>query len=65
MERCAMYPLFKLAGILRTWQIRYCTSDYHACERYRRVLAGRPVPVEMMPNGTLLKQPGNKLRVVK
>jgi len=65
MHRCAMYPIFKLAGTLRTWQIRYCTNNYRECQRFIRTLEGRPVPPEMMPNGELLKRSSGQLRVVK
>lgn len=51
-----MYPVFQLAGVLRTWQLRYCTADYTQCERYSRTERGQPVPPELMPNGTLLKR---------
>jgi hypothetical protein len=61
-----MYPLLNLAGILKTWQIRYCSGDYQQCERYKRTMLGQPVPPELMPNGTLLKRGSNSaLRVVK
>jgi hypothetical protein len=55
-----MYPVFQLAGVLRTWQLRYCTADYTQCERFARTEKGQPVPPELMPNGTLLKRaPGS------
>jgi hypothetical protein len=65
MQRCAMYPILKLAGTLKTWQIRYCASNYKQCQRFIRTLQGHPVPPELMPNGTLLKRSSGQLRVVK
>ena len=56
MKGCAMYPLFKLAHVLKTWQLRYCTGEYANCERYKRALRGLPVPQELMPNGAILKR---------
>ena len=58
MKSCSMYPVFQLAGVLRTWQLRYCTADHTQCERFVRTSKGQPVPPELMPNGTLLKRPG-------
>ncbi|HEX2735873.1 MAG TPA: hypothetical protein VHM70_29940 [Polyangiaceae bacterium] len=65
MKRCAMYPLFTLAGTLKTWQIRYCTGEFALCERYQRSLRGQPVPPELMPNGTMLRKSTSRLKVVE
>ncbi|MGH7270762.1 MAG: hypothetical protein ACREJ3_10055 [Polyangiaceae bacterium] len=50
-----MYRLLKLAGSLATWKINYCTADYSRCERYKLSAAGRHVPINLMPNGALLR----------
>lgn len=55
---CKMYALLKLAGSLETWQARYCRADYTQCARYKLALEGRPVPLNLMPNGALLKTSG-------
>ncbi|MGH7436300.1 MAG: hypothetical protein ACRENE_11565 [Polyangiaceae bacterium] len=52
---CEMYGLLKLSGTLNAWKINYCNGDYERCERYRLAALGRPVPVNLMPNGALLK----------
>lgn len=51
-----MYSLFTLAGTLRTWQVRYCQGEFSGCERYKRSLQGREVPINLMPNGMVLRQ---------
>ncbi len=56
MDGCAMYSVLKLSGTLKTWQIRYCCADYKKCARYQLNEAGRPVPVDLMPNGVRLSQ---------
>lgn len=56
MGGCEMYQLFAFAGTLATWKINYCTGEYARCERYKRAAAGRDVPVNLMPNGALLKK---------
>jgi hypothetical protein len=50
-----MYSLFRLAGTLATWKINYCSADYARCERYKLSSLGRPVAVNLMPNGSLLQ----------
>ena len=51
-----MYGLFRYAGTLGAWKLRYCTADYARCARYQRPLAGRHVPTNLMPNGALLNK---------
>ncbi len=53
-----MFRLLKLAGTLRTWQIRYCAADFTACARYQMAQTGRPVPQSLMPNGQHLRFAG-------
>lgn len=52
-----MYSLFTVAGVLKTWQIRYCDSAYQECARYQQALRGSTVPVNLMPNGVILRKP--------
>jgi len=53
-EGCRLYPLFSLSASLKTWQIRYCQSDYEECERYKLAKRGDPVPLYLLPNGKAL-----------
>ena len=50
-----MYALLQLSGTLKTWQSRYCKADYTQCARYKLSLAGKAVPQNLMPNGSLLR----------
>lgn len=50
-----MYALLKLAGSLETWQSRYCRADYSQCARHKLSSEGKPVPINLMPNGAFLK----------
>jgi hypothetical protein len=52
---CAMYSLFKMAGTLAVWKINYCNADYTRCERYKLSSSCKGVPINLMPNGVLLK----------
>jgi hypothetical protein len=55
---CPMYSLFQHAGTLAVFQMRYCKSDFHECARYKRSSEGQTVPINLMPNGQLLKKRG-------
>ena len=57
MSSCEMYQLLSLAGTLKAWQVRYCQSEFTTCARYQRSAEGRHVPINLMPNGALLKKP--------
>jgi hypothetical protein len=55
IRNCPMYSLLQLSGTLRTWQSRYCKADYAQCARYKLSIAGKSVPQNLMPNGSLLR----------
>jgi hypothetical protein len=50
-----MFPLFETGPDLARWQIAYCRGAYSQCERYKLTTLGRPVPGDLLPNGTLLR----------
>lgn len=54
-SNCAMYELFKLAGMQGVWQALYCHGTYSRCERFRNASAGKQVPTHLLPDGKLLK----------
>ncbi len=56
MDSCEMYDLFTYSGTLAVWKINYCQADYEGCERYRLSSEGKPVPVNLMPNGKTLRK---------
>ena len=56
-----MYKLMTYAGTVGVWKSRYCTGPYESCARYQESLAGRIVPINLMPNGMKL----NKKEVAK
>ena len=56
MESCRLYPLFTLAGTLNVWKTNYCSSAFEKCVRYQRSVEAKPVPDNLLPNGTLLKR---------
>ena len=56
MQSCKMYGLFRLAGTLETWKVRYCTNEFTTCERFNLSAKGGHVPDNLLPNGQLLKR---------
>jgi hypothetical protein len=52
---CAMYDLFKLAGMQGLWQALYCHGTFQRCERFQTASLGKPVPTHLLPDGKLLK----------
>lgn len=51
---CGMFPIISLSSALKIWQTFYCDGEYKTCERYRRSIAGEPVPRTLLPNGKML-----------
>jgi hypothetical protein len=54
-QSCPLFALFRLKATQRTWMIRYCESAYAECARYQRSEEGTPVPLNLLPNGRLLR----------
>jgi hypothetical protein len=46
--------MFSLRGALRVWQANYCESAFERCARFKLSQEGKPVPPNLLPNGTLL-----------
>jgi hypothetical protein len=51
---CRLYPMFLLQASLKTWQIRYCETNYEGCARYQVAKRGDIVPLQLLPNGKML-----------
>lgn len=51
-----MYALFTEAGTLGAWKELFCKADYTRCARYKASELGHPVPINLLPNGDLLKK---------
>jgi len=58
-----MFSFLKVAGTLRTWQIRYCAGDYKQCARFKTSELGKPVAHNLMPNGQYLRFSGPRPKV--
>jgi hypothetical protein len=53
-----MYSEFKLKSVLRFWQELYCNSDFSRCARHELSIQGKPVPINLLPNGKTLAAKG-------
>ncbi len=51
IEGCPLFPL--LNGSIRGWRSYYCDNEvgWRTCARYEEAIAGRPVPITLLPNG--------------
>jgi hypothetical protein len=56
MTSCELYGLFQLTAALRVWQVNYCESEFEKCVRYQKVCDGGLVPINLLPNGKMLKK---------
>ncbi len=61
VSTCPLFAQFRMKSSLRFWQTYYCEGDFNHCERYKMVLAKRPVPQNLLPNGKLLDVPLDQL----
>ncbi len=54
---CALAESLRTAPVFRVWQILYCESGFHRCERLKLLRLGSLVPANLMPNGSWLGAP--------
>lgn len=53
-----MFEWFSLASALEVWKTNYCRDEFGRCARYQHSAAGKAVPPNLLPNGSLLRKPG-------
>jgi hypothetical protein len=55
-QSCPLFAQFQLNTTLRSWKIMYCDSDTRSrnCQRFKLSESGHTVPVNLLPNGTML-----------
>jgi hypothetical protein len=54
---CPLFKQFSMKSSLKVWQAYYCEGDWSRCERWKLVSEGRPVPMNLLPNGRMLDVP--------
>jgi len=52
---------FTFNPALRLWQQHYCDADFKRCARYQMALDGRPVPLNLLPNGKKVELPRDEV----
>jgi hypothetical protein len=55
VETCDLALAFESKVALLLWQKEFCKNPrrFEACERFRLLAAGQPVPAGMLPNGRM------------
>jgi hypothetical protein len=46
---------------LKVWQAFFCQGAFQNCERYKLVVQGKPVALQLLPNGRMLEVPLDQL----
>ena len=59
-DSCELYRILERTGSLALWQARYCDDQFDSCARYQAALIGKSVPNHMLPNGHILRLPGEE-----
>ena len=57
MGSCPLFKQFSIKASLVVWTSRYCESDFARCARLQLATAGKPVPLNLLPNGRMLGVP--------
>jgi len=57
MSGCELFVQFAMNPALELWKISYCKSrDYNRCVRFKKSLAGLPIPLTLLPNGVTITE---------
>ncbi len=57
MSGCPLFKQFSLKASLAVWTSRYCESDFARCARLQLANEGKPIPLNLLPNGRMLEVP--------
>ncbi len=57
MSNCALFKQFSIKASLVVWTTRYCESNFTRCARLHLATEGKPVPLNLLPNGRMLGVP--------
>ncbi len=61
VSTCPMFKQMSMKIALSVWRTFYCEGDFARCERWKLVSAGKPVPLNFLPNGRTLDVPLEQL----
>lgn len=54
---CPLFQVFTTKTGLAVWKTFYCEGSFERCARWNLVSEGKPVPMNLLPNGKLLHVP--------
>ena len=57
MGGCPLFKQFSIKASLAVWTARYCESDFARCARLQLATEGKPIPLNLLPNGRMLGVP--------
>jgi len=61
IDKCPMFEKFEGEAIFKFWIKNYCKGKHAKCVRKELKNAGKEVPINLLPNGTLLTRFTNQL----
>jgi hypothetical protein len=61
IEACPLFKAFSVKSSLKVWQAFFCQGAFQNCERYKLVVQGKPVALQLLPNGRMLEVPLDQL----
>lgn len=53
-QHCGFFQLLSAADDLGHWRRLYCEDRYQNCVRHQRLREGKPAPIALLPNGTIM-----------
>lgn len=60
-DSCELFRLIQGSGALAIWKKHYCDGDFQSCQRYQSALDGKKIPLNLLPNGTMIRLPQEML----
>ena len=60
MTSCPLLKEFSIKASLLVWTRSYCEGDFSRCERLKLAVEGKPMPLNLLPNGKLLAVPPDR-----
>lgn len=57
---CQLYAQFAADASLKLWKQHFCETAHEKCARYQLALAGKPIPLTLLPNGKMVERRSNE-----
>jgi hypothetical protein len=56
-KHCELFAQFALNPALKIWQTHFCEGEHTQCARFQLSKQGKPVPLNLLPNGKKVEAP--------